>query len=210
MIVFHSLGLAAATFGALALAHFWLELDERSVVTVAFLTLAFAQLWHVFNMRAEGSGLLRSEVMRNPWIWGSLLLCTALLSVPPYLASLADILHLAQPDLPMWIIIVGMSLAPLLVGQWVAHVLRSTSPKDSFGRGRHRRRSDCDEVDGHSLHKVDRPEGMKMAFRTEGAYDLCGYIGISSRIARHLEGRPRCCPVVPRRGSGQPCPTNQQ
>ncbi len=135
MIVFHSLGLAAATFGALALAHFWLELDERSVVTVAFLTLAFAQLWHVFNMRAEGSGLLRSEVMRNPWIWGSLLLCTALLSVPPYLASLADILHLAQPDLPMWIIIVGMSLAPLLVGQWVAHVLRSTSPKDSFGRG---------------------------------------------------------------------------
>ena len=28
-----------------------------------------------------------------------------------------------------------------------------------------------------------------MAFRTEDAYDLCGYIGISSRIARHLEGQ---------------------
>ena len=54
MIVFHSLGLTAATFGALALAHFWLELDERAVVTVAFLTLAFAQLWHVFNMRGRG------------------------------------------------------------------------------------------------------------------------------------------------------------
>ena len=60
--------------------------------------------------------------MRNPWIWGSLVLCTALLAVPPYLASLADILHLARPDLPMWIIILGMSLAPLLVGQCVAHV----------------------------------------------------------------------------------------
>ena len=103
------------------------------MVTVTFLTLAFAQLWHVFNMRAEGSGLLRSEVMRNPWIWGSLLLCTALLAVPPYLASLPDILHLAQPDLSMWIIIVGMSLAPLLVGQCVAHVLQSTGPRDSFG-----------------------------------------------------------------------------
>ena len=53
-IVLHSLGLTAATFGALALARFWLELDEPATVTVAFLTLAFAQLWHVFNMRDRG------------------------------------------------------------------------------------------------------------------------------------------------------------
>jgi Ca2+-transporting ATPase len=125
-IALHSLGLAAATFGALALARFWLELDERSVVTVAFLTLAFAQLWHVFNMRAD-SGLVSSEVTRNPWIWGSLVLCTALLVVPPYWAPLAEILHLARPDLSMWTIILGTSLAPLLVGHVAASVSRCSS-----------------------------------------------------------------------------------
>jgi hypothetical protein len=31
---------------------------KRSV-TVSFLTLAFAQLWHVFNMRSHGAHLLR-------------------------------------------------------------------------------------------------------------------------------------------------------
>jgi Ca2+-transporting ATPase len=121
-IVLRSFGLTVGTFGALALARLWLELDEAATVTVAFLTLAFAQLWHVFNMRDRGAGLLTSEVTRNPWIWGSLVLCTALLAAPPYLTPLADILHLARPDLSMWLIILGMSLAPLAAVQCVVHV----------------------------------------------------------------------------------------
>ena len=68
-IVFHGIALTAATFGALALARLWLGLDEHSTVTVTFLTLALAQLWHVFNMRHPTSGLLRNEITRNPWIW---------------------------------------------------------------------------------------------------------------------------------------------
>ena len=44
-----SLVLTAGTFGALALAQLELGLGSRSVITVTFLTLAFAQLWHVFN-----------------------------------------------------------------------------------------------------------------------------------------------------------------
>ena len=79
-----SLALTAGTFGALALARLGLDLDGASVVTVTFLTLAFAQLWHVFNMRHPQTGLLRNEVTRNPWLWGALVLCTALLAVPPY------------------------------------------------------------------------------------------------------------------------------
>jgi Ca2+-transporting ATPase len=127
-IALHSLGLAAATFAALALARFWLQLDERSAVTVTFLTLAFAQLWHVFNMRDPGSGFLTCEVARNPWVWGALGLCSALLAAPPYWAPLADILHLTRPSFAMWIIVLGTSLAPLLVGQWTASILRPRIP----------------------------------------------------------------------------------
>jgi Ca2+-transporting ATPase len=133
VIVLHSLALSAATFGALAAARLGLDLDARSVVTVTFLTLAFAQLWHAFNMRHPRSGLLRNEVTRNAWLWGALLLCTALLGGPPYLAPMADVLHLAAPTPIMWATILGMSVAPLIVTQAVTLVARQWS----ISRGTH-------------------------------------------------------------------------
>jgi Ca2+-transporting ATPase len=128
-IVLQSLALTAGTFGALAVARLWLDLDTATVVTVTFLTLAFAQLWHVFNMRHPRSGLLRNEITRNPWLWGSLVLCTMLLAVPPYLPPLAHLLHLAPPTATMWAVVLGMSAAPLVVTQAVTFVLVSLRPR---------------------------------------------------------------------------------
>jgi Ca2+-transporting ATPase len=122
-IVLQSLVLTAGTFGALALARLWLDLDSRSVITVTFLTLAFAQLWHVFNMRHPRARVLRNEVTRNPWLWASLVLCTGLLAVPPYLAPLAHVLHLAPPSAAMWAIILALSAAPMIVTQAVTVAL---------------------------------------------------------------------------------------
>ena len=124
-ITLHSLALTAGTFGALAAARLWLNLDGAKVVTVTFLTLAFAQLWHTFNMRHPQSDLLRNEVTRNPWLWGALLLCTALLAVPPYLAPMAELLQLSPPTLTMWAIILALSAAPLVVTQAITLVLAS-------------------------------------------------------------------------------------
>src|SRR5690606_15017521 len=61
VIVLQSLALTAGTFGALVLARLELGLDSRSVITVTFLTLAFSQLWHVFNMRELHSGIFSNE-----------------------------------------------------------------------------------------------------------------------------------------------------
>ncbi len=133
-IVLQSIALTAGTFGAMVLAQGWLALDSRSVVTVTFLTLAFAQLWHVFNMRHPRSGRLRNEVTRNPWLWGALALCTVLVAAPPYVAPLAHVLHLAPPSAAMWVTILGMSLAPLIVTQAVVAVLarrRTTAVRPS-------------------------------------------------------------------------------
>jgi Ca2+-transporting ATPase len=130
VIVLQSLVLTAGTFGALALARLELNLDSRSVITVTFLTLAFAQLWHVFNMRGLRSAVLSNEVTRNPWAWAALALCSALLVAPPYIPTIADVLHLARPSVTMWATILGLSLAPTLVIQAVTSVsaaLRSRS-----------------------------------------------------------------------------------
>jgi P-type Ca2+ transporter type 2C len=119
LIVLHGVALTVATFGALALAHLWLGLDEREAVTVTFLTLAFAQLWQVFNMRHKTSDLLRNEITCNPWIWGALALCAGLMVTAAYVPSLSDVLHVVAPDGRMWTIILTMSLAPLLVGPFL-------------------------------------------------------------------------------------------
>src|SRR6516225_5149420 len=116
-LVLHSLAMSAGTFIALGAARLWLDLDAREAVTLTFLTLAFAQLWQVFNMRDLRSGIACNEVTRNPWVWASLLLCTGLLAVPPYLAPIADVLHLASVTPPMWAVILGLSAAPLLATQ---------------------------------------------------------------------------------------------
>ncbi len=127
-IVLQSLVLTAGTFGALALAQRGLGLDSRSVITVTFLTLAFAQLWHVFNMRGLHSAVLVNEITRNPWVWAALALCSALLVAPPYIPPIADVLHLAPPTAAMWAIILGLSLAPMLVIQTVTLM---TAPRQS-------------------------------------------------------------------------------
>ena len=94
-IVLHSIALTTAIFGALAASRLWLDLDSKSVVTVTFLTLAFAQLWHAFNMRHPQSALLWNEVTRNPWLWGALALCAVLLTIPAHVTPIAHILQLA-------------------------------------------------------------------------------------------------------------------
>ncbi|MFZ0095362.1 MAG: cation-translocating P-type ATPase C-terminal domain-containing protein, partial [Pseudolabrys sp.] len=123
IIVLQSIALTAGVFGALALTRLALDLDSRSVVTATFLTLAFAQLWHVFNMRHPRSGFLRNEVTSNPWLLGSLVLCTALLVLPPYIPPVAHVLDLSPPTFAMWVMIFVMSLAPLIVTQAVTLIL---------------------------------------------------------------------------------------
>ena len=133
-IILHAAGMTAATFGALAVAEFWLDLDRASVVTLTFLTLAFAQLWQVFNMRASGSKPFRNEVTRNPWVWAALLLCTALLVGPAYLPAVAAVLGLAPLDWIGWTLVLSASLAPLAVVQLGTLIVGALKPSVCDGR----------------------------------------------------------------------------
>ena len=94
-----------------------LHMDAREAVTVSFLVLAFAQLWHVFNMRSRGTSLLRNDVVRNPYVWGAVGLCVLLLLGAVYLPGLSDVLKLTHPGAMGWLVVIGFSLVPLVVGQ---------------------------------------------------------------------------------------------
>ncbi|MFO7783429.1 MAG: cation-transporting P-type ATPase [Desulfatiglandales bacterium] len=102
---------------AFALAFMWLEAEEGRAVTVSFLTLAFARLWHTFNMRDPGTAFFRNEVTTNPFVWAALALCAGLLVVAIYLPGLSLVLSLEPPGANGWLLILGMSLVPWAVGQ---------------------------------------------------------------------------------------------
>jgi P-type Ca2+ transporter type 2C len=110
---------------AFALAFVWLEAEESMAVTVSFLTLAFARLWHTFNMRDPGTAFFRNEVTRNPFVWGALALCAGLLVVAIYLPGLSLVLSLETPTMKEWLLILGFSLAPWAVGQVLKSAARN-------------------------------------------------------------------------------------
>jgi len=120
-----AMALWAGLITASVLAAFWtalarLGMDEGQAVTVSFLTLAFAQLWHVFNMRGRGSALARNDIVANPWIWGALVLCTGLLLSAVFLPPLAGVLRVTPPTPAGWLLIAGLSLVPVILGPLVA------------------------------------------------------------------------------------------
>ena len=119
--------IAVPVLAAFAVAHVWMGIGGERAVTVSFLTLALARLWHVFNMKDIEAGPLRNEVTRNPFVWGALGICLALLAAAVYVPALAGILDLVEPGPYEWALIFVMSLVPLIIGQ-VAHlVIRSRS-----------------------------------------------------------------------------------
>lgn len=113
----YSLLISAAVLIAFAAAYLWLDLGEQTSVSVSFLTLASAQLWHVFNMRTPGSSILNNEVTRNPYVWGALALCAGLLAAAVYFPPLASVLDVVRPGRQGWALALGLSLAPLVIGQ---------------------------------------------------------------------------------------------
>ena len=121
----YGFAITVAVLGAMGIALFYFGFDEKKAVTVSFLTLAFAQLWHVFNMRDKNSGFLDNAIVGNPFVWGALVLCSLLLAATVFVPLLAEVLNVVNPGANGWLLIVIMSLLPMVVGQMALAVMKS-------------------------------------------------------------------------------------
>lgn len=109
--------ISACVLAALALAIYHLGFEQEQAVTISFLTLAFGKLWFVFNLRSPGTRFFSNEIIKNSYIWGSILLCIILLIAAVYLPGLSDVLSTSDPGRSGWILLIGMSLVPFVIGQ---------------------------------------------------------------------------------------------
>jgi Ca2+-transporting ATPase len=91
-------------------------LQERAT-TVSFLILAIAQLWHVFDMRENGTQIIKNGVTKSKYIWFALGLSLLVLLSALYIPFLANILSLVDPGLEGWLVVILGSFAPMFVSQ---------------------------------------------------------------------------------------------
>lgn len=118
-IAFLGATITVASLGAFLVSLQLLDLPVPQAITVAFVTLALAQVWNAFNMRAPGAGVVRNEVTTNPWLWGAVLLCLGLIAAAIWLPGLSAILRLPSPGPYGLAVAVGFSFFTLLCGQVV-------------------------------------------------------------------------------------------
>lgn len=111
--------IAGTILGSFVLARQWLGLDEEAATTISFISLGFTRLWHVFNMREPGTGIFRNEITQNKYVWGALAFCTVLLVIAVYVPGLSDALQTVDIGVNGWLLILGTSLIPLIIGQIV-------------------------------------------------------------------------------------------
>jgi P-type Ca2+ transporter type 2C len=110
--------LAGLTLLAFRVALGWYEAEsggQRQAVTVAFMTLALAQVFHTFNARSQRRSAFDAQLFTNGWLWGTVLVCVALQLAAVYWPFLQTVLHTAPLGVADWALVVGCSLAPVAV-----------------------------------------------------------------------------------------------
>ncbi|HMQ94083.1 MAG TPA: cation-transporting P-type ATPase [Amaricoccus sp.] len=114
-----------ATFAA-ALGH--PEAVGTDPTTIVFLSLAFAQIWHIFALRERGEALWDNAITRNRFVWGALALSTLLILAGTFTPPVSGALDLRAPDATGWALALAAGPAALATNTAIAAFLGRGSP----------------------------------------------------------------------------------
>ena len=127
LIIWQGVLLAGCTLAAFAIAMRWYGADGDGLphaVTVAFMTLALAQVFHTFNARSRTRSAFTSRLFTNGWLWGAILICVLLQLAAVYVPFLREVLRTVPLAAADWGLVAVGSLAPVAVVELVKLVPR--------------------------------------------------------------------------------------
>ncbi len=134
LIVWQGLLLTAATLLAFGIGMHWHGIAGdglQAATTMAFMTLALCQVFHVFNARSQRRSAFTDRLFTNGWLWAAVAICLVLQAAAVYVPLLQKVLHTAPPSLADWGVIAGCSLLPVAVVELIKVIQRF-----SFSSGR--------------------------------------------------------------------------
>jgi Ca2+-transporting ATPase len=123
-IIGYALLIAVSALAAFLLGRWWRGYEPSgevgradAAVTMSFMTIGLAQIFHVFNSRKERGPLRLAEWLGNPYVIGAVVLTVGLQMAAVYMPGLNTVLKTAPLRLVDWLLIAGCALTPLVVGQ---------------------------------------------------------------------------------------------
>lgn len=121
-IVTFAVVIAASVSGAYLWANLQWGLSHELSNNVAFFSLAFAQLLHVFDMRDSDEPIFRNQVTRNKYVWMAVALCTAALAAAYFVPGLRELLGFQPMGMREWGLVAAASVLPVVVSQVLKEV----------------------------------------------------------------------------------------
>ena len=100
----------------------------RRATTLAFMTLALAQLFHAFNARSQRRSAFTARLFTNGWLWAAVAASLLLQVAAVYVPVLQAILRTVPLTAADWGVVLACSLAPVGVVELVKLVQRASSP----------------------------------------------------------------------------------
>jgi len=134
LISWQGLLLTAATLVAFAVGMQWHGSEGQGLVrstTMAFMTLAFSQIFHVFNARSQHDSAFTARLFTNSWLWGAIFFCVLLQIAAVNLPLLQVVLKTTSPSWSDWIVILGCSFLPVALVELVKFIQQSRATKRS-------------------------------------------------------------------------------
>ncbi len=127
LVVWQGLLLTMVTLLAFGIGMHWHGSEGeglRQATTMAFMTLALAQVFHAFNARSQSRSAFTGRLFTNGWLWAAVAFCLLLQAAAVYLPLLQRVLHTVPPSLADWGLIAGCSLLPVAVVEGVKALQR--------------------------------------------------------------------------------------
>ncbi|MDQ3171762.1 MAG: cation-transporting P-type ATPase [Acidobacteriota bacterium] len=115
-VAFYAGLITVATLGAFVWA---LGAAPDRATTVAFMTLAFAQIFHLGNARSAGAVLRPASITANGWALAGAGVAITLQMVALLYAPLRNVLHLVPLEARDWLVVVACAAMPAIVGQTI-------------------------------------------------------------------------------------------
>jgi len=101
----------------------------RHAVTIAFMTLAFVQVFHTFNARSRRRSALDARLFTNRWLWAAVVTCLVLQLAAVYVPFLRRVLHTVPLTMRDWVLVGGCGFAPVAVVELVKLISRKIRPR---------------------------------------------------------------------------------
>ena len=127
-IVWQGLVIGCCTLVAFAVGMRWYGAHGaglRHAITLAFMTLAIAQVFHTFNARSRTRSIFTARLLSNGWLWAAVGLCLVLQLATVTLGPLRALLGTEPLAVRDAALIAGCSLAPIAVVELVKFILRA-------------------------------------------------------------------------------------